>query len=299
MRWSAGLVAVVITAATASAQPATAVDLRTEGEDLARRGQYAEAIEKFKAADRLEPHVQHACMIGLAYLRRGVWAQAELFLARCKQRAVAGGDLPEWFEEVSGQLAEGLRAAKVSTVTFVIKPASLAATMRVSGFAPDETFDPQTLHLPAGDHAITVEAQGHAPITKSVTLTGEHDTTELVFDFTAPVEPPRPPLLERVTERSPWGKRMLIAGGAATGAAIVLHAFAYRQKGKLEDARTDAEYADHETAFDALRGATLGTYAFATISLGVGLYLQLKEPETRVVVSVTPDSAFFGIGWRR
>ena len=45
-------------------------DLQARGEDQARQGHYTEAIDSFKAADRLEPSAAHACLIALAYVRR-------------------------------------------------------------------------------------------------------------------------------------------------------------------------------------------------------------------------------------
>ena len=77
--------------------------LTAQGEQLAHDGEYSRAIETFKKADALAPSAKHACLIGLAYIRRELWSQAEIFLDRCKQRATAADPLPDWFAEATTQ----------------------------------------------------------------------------------------------------------------------------------------------------------------------------------------------------
>src|SRR5207244_1267948 len=74
-------------------------DLEARGQELAKASEYSQAIEVFKQADAKRPRAAHACMIGLAYLRRELWPQAELFLALCEHRAVPGDQPPDWIDE--------------------------------------------------------------------------------------------------------------------------------------------------------------------------------------------------------
>jgi hypothetical protein len=299
--------ALAIVAAHATAVAEDAATLRAEGEDFAKRGQYAEAIEKFKAADRIEPRAQHACMVGLAYLRREIWVKAELFLARCKQRARSGEPLPEWLPDAERQLADGLAKANVTTVNIVVKPATAGATVRVSGFAPDESFDPQTLHLPAGSYTLTITSATYAAVERKIVLAGSHDTVDVVVDLEAP--PPEraaiiPPVEEPavVPRPGPRGTGFLIAGASLVAAGVVSHVIASGARTKLDKAETIEEYEDHETLFDVTRITTFAGYGLGAAALGVGLYLRLRSPESdgaRVVGGVSSEGGYVGVEWRR
>src|SRR5690348_7144786 len=101
------------------ASPARADDaesLTAQGEEQARNGEFTRAIELFKKADALAPSAKHACLIGLAYTRRELWSQAEIFLDRCKDRATAADPLPDWFAQATAQLAQKLAGVDVATV---------------------------------------------------------------------------------------------------------------------------------------------------------------------------------------
>src|SRR5258706_13610619 len=86
---------IVALCSTAALAAPTAAELQAHGETLAQERRYTEAIEAFKAADKLEPNATHTCLIALAYTRRELWPQAEIFMARCHVLAVTGG-LPDW-----------------------------------------------------------------------------------------------------------------------------------------------------------------------------------------------------------
>jgi hypothetical protein len=304
-------VAATIMLAAPAARADEADDLVTQGDDLARRAEYAQAIEKFKAADRLRPRASNACMIGLAYLRRQLWPQAEVFLGRCQKRASASDPLPEWMDDALAQLAKGLAGAKVTELEIRVSPPGVAATVTISSFAPDESFDPQNIHLPAGPHTITVTAPGFVTATREVNASGtgiERLDIELVRTpppVTTVVVPP--PVT--VTRREPapsrsrrWGNRLLIgAGGAAVG-AIVLHVLAYRTRGDLERADNGDEYRDHETTFDVERAGAISLYAVAGIAAGLGFYLRSKQPDASAQIGLTVDhagGAMVTLGWSR
>jgi hypothetical protein len=66
----------VIAAVARLAHADDVADLEKRGQELAKQNEYTQAIDAFKRADRLAPRAAHACMIGLAYLRREMWPQA-------------------------------------------------------------------------------------------------------------------------------------------------------------------------------------------------------------------------------
>jgi hypothetical protein len=298
MRGAGVCVAVALLATRAHAEDASS--LRAEGEDFAKRGLYAEAIEKFKAADRLEPRAQHACMIGLAYLRRDIWAQAELFLARCKQRSRSGEPLPEWVEDADKQLADGLANANVSTVNIVVKPATAAASVRISGFAPDETFDPQTMHLPAGTYTLTISSSGFPSVEKKLELAGTHDTVDVLVDFDAP--PPDPVELGVELSKVPRPRRgtpWLVTGGVLAAFGVGFHIYAAVVRERLKTTRD--EYFENETRFDVSRAGAIIGYSAAAVTLGIGLYLRYRDPDNGAILigAIASDSAYVGVEWRR
>jgi hypothetical protein len=300
------LVTVLALAGTVRADEAD--DLVAQGDELARRAEYAQAIEKFKAADRARPRAMHACMIGLAYLRRQLWPQAEVFLSRCRKRAVASDPLPEWMEDAESQLAAQLKAAPVTAVEIVVQPPGVAASITTSSFAPDEIFDPQIIHLPAGPHTITVGAPGFVTVKREITVSGSgSERVEVVLS------PVPPPIVEEPVKghampvtvvrhdngHRTWGNRLLIGAGGATVGAIVLHVLAYRTRDKLMG--TPEEYRANETAFDIERAGAISLYAIAGIAAGIGIYLRQthKELPPRVGAVVTGDGAMVTIGWSR
>src|SRR4051812_25405708 len=143
--------------------------LQARGEEQAKDGHYVDAIESFKAADKIQPRAIHACLISLAYTRRELWPQAELFLSICHQRAKAGDPLPDWVSLADQQIKDRLVAAGVVEVTIEAKPPNAKVT--VSSFAPDEVFEPRTIHLPIGRHVIFARAPGYTDAQVTVDLT--------------------------------------------------------------------------------------------------------------------------------
>src|SRR5690606_20883724 len=100
--------------------------LRARGEQLAKDGRYTEAIDAFKAAEKIEPRARHACLIALAYTRRELWPQAEIFLEQCEQRATPADPIPEWVPTARQQLAERLATVNVAPVDIRVEPTGVA-----------------------------------------------------------------------------------------------------------------------------------------------------------------------------
>ncbi|CAN5919161.1 hypothetical protein BH11MYX2_BH11MYX2_38580 [soil metagenome] len=118
--------ALLLSAANVTAQ--TAPDpLVAEGQQLAASGEYSRAIAKFKEADVQKPTAEKACLIALAYTRRELWSQAELFFARCAARVGTDDSLPTWANDAKQVLQQKLAATDAAEVTFVFDPAPLDA----------------------------------------------------------------------------------------------------------------------------------------------------------------------------
>jgi hypothetical protein len=307
MRLSSGLVAFVTLISASAARADEADELVTQGQDFARRGEYARAIETFKAADRIQARASNACMIGLAYLRRNLYPQAEVFLARCRKRASEADPLPEWMTEAESQLSAQLASAPVTAVEIVVQPPGVAASITTSSFAPDETFDPQTIHLPAGPHTITATAPGFVSATQSLTISGtDARRVELVLApvakpvvVTPPPPPPPPPVVvvPQPDRRKQWSNRLfIVAGGAAVG-GVVLHVLASRTREKLLG--TPEEYRANETTFDVERASAISLYAIAGITAGVAIYLRRTHRDVQIGAAPSSGGAMVTIGWSR
>ena len=218
---------VVLIALTAIAHADPDADaLTAQGEQLARDGEYSRAIDAFKQADARAPSAKHACLIGLAYTRRELWSQAEIWLDRCKARANATDPLPDWFSAAQAQLAEKLKGVDTAALAIQVDPAETPALISVSSFPPDETFSPRTIHLVPGTYVVTGIVPGQPAATETVTVKlGAGNTVTLHFKqpekHVEPAPPPPPVVVEHT--RSPLPKYLLIGAGAAGTLAIVFH----------------------------------------------------------------------------
>src|ERR1051326_7885574 len=128
IRWA--IVVCLLSPTTASA--GNAADLVTQGQALAKAGEYSRAIALFKQADALEPRAEHACLIALTYTRRELWSQAEIFLATCHARAREHDQAPEWIGELDRALATKLVKVEVAPVAISVEPGSAAAMISIS-----------------------------------------------------------------------------------------------------------------------------------------------------------------------
>jgi hypothetical protein len=204
VRSLAVVIACVIAPAIIVAEDAAA--LRSEGEMLARVGRYSEAIDRFKAADRIKPAAANACLIALAYTRRELWSQAEIWLATCRDRATPAEPAPDWAPTAAAQIRDRLAAANVAPVEIVVSPREAEVT--VSSFALDERFSARTIHLPLGRHSFIATAPGY-----------EDGHAELVIDDKTPKRVEI--ALQRRGVVTPGPRSLRIAGIVAGGAAIV------------------------------------------------------------------------------
>jgi hypothetical protein len=242
-------------------------DLVAKGEEAAKQLQFSQAIQAFKAADAKRPRAKHACLIGLAYTRRELWPQAELFFAACRARATADDPLPDWVGAAETQLAAKLAAIDAAAVTIVVTPPN--AKLTVSSFEPDERFPPRTIHLAHGKHVIEASAPGFVTTTREVVVT-TNDPQTVAIELHPPPPPPPPP--------PPLAPRIVIAGGAAlavAGGAFQL--FVYKPAhDKLAAAPNVFAYDAAKHGFEVRREITLAIYGAAAVTLAIGIVLELR-----------------------
>jgi hypothetical protein len=299
----AGLCAV----APAIASAETGEEMRARGEQLAKDGRFTEAIDAFKAAERIEPRARHACLIALAYTRRELWPQAEIWLEQCESRATPSDPVPEWVPLSKQQLAERLATVNVAPVEIKVEPAGTNVKLAVSSFAPDELFDPRTIHLPPGRHVIIATAPGFNDAQKTVEVVDKspQQVTITMLPITAPkdVGPPVPP--------PPASKVPLVVMGTGGGIVLVgavLHATYYKSaRDKLATARDNGAEKTGGTLTDKwtrARAITIGVYGVGAATLITGAILKVtvfKQKEAPVAVSVMPTDGggMVSVEWSR
>jgi hypothetical protein len=285
------LIGLVLAPAIAIAEDPAA--LRSEGEVLARVGRFSEAIDKFKAADRIRPAAANACLIALAYTRRELWPQAEIWLTTCRDRATPGDPAPDWAPTAAQQIRDRLAAANVAAVEIVVTPRQAEVT--VSSFALDEKFSARTIHLPPGHHAFIATAPGY-----------EDGHAEIVVDDRTPKR------VEIVLKQRgvvvPGPRSLRIAGVVAGGAAVVAAGagiwFGVQARSDANDlsshqgpmwtAADEQKYLHGQAANDHMVGA----YVAAGALLVTGGVLYYLGARTHLEPIVTPGSAELAIEGR-
>ena len=278
---------------TATAHAETITELEDRGAALARDGHFTEAIEAFKAADLIQVRAAHACLIALAYTRRELWPQAELFLARCHARATPDDPLPDWVPAADAQLVERLAVANVATIDIHVTPDTAPVRLTVSSFASDESLDGRTIHLPFGQHVVTATAAGFETVRVPVDVVDKDHKDLAIALQPVHVEPPPVVATEAPPSRLPL---YLVAGGGGVAAVgLAVHLFV------LEPTRSDLQaastarnkhvYDDLSPSFDHKLEATLALYGVGAALIAAGLvlnYVVYPKSETPVRVSAQP-----------
>jgi hypothetical protein len=279
--------------ALAHAAP-TAAELQAQGERLARIGRYSEAIDAFKAADRIDARASHACLIALAYTRRELWPQAEIFMDLCHGRATASDPEPEWVPQAESLIEERLRQVDAAPVEISTDPAIPGVKLSISSFAPDETFGPRTIHLTPGRHTVIAAAEGYETERRELGIAGKSLRRVVIRMWKTRTRP----------EPASRTGLYLVYGGLGAGVAgAAAHLLWYRgNRDQLEQAREDHDlraYRAAEPAYDVSRWTTIGLYAIGGAAVVAGGLLHLRggrrgsatvalrpRPEGGVVVAV-------------
>jgi hypothetical protein len=316
MRWVAAL---WVLAMASRAHADEVDDLVARGEALAKKGEFTTAIEAFKAADAKRPRAKHSCLIGLAYTRRELWPQAEIFFRACKARASDADPLPKWFDAAQRQLVDKLTAGGAAAITIDVTPFDSNPSVTVSSFAPDEAFSPQTIHLAPGRYTIEASAAGYLPTPHEVTVTDaapQNVTIELrtTNEASAPAVPsvPRPPPLriDEISLERPWHASkvpyVVMAGGLALGVVGGLYdAISFNAaRNRLANALDTARYDQNVSLFDTRRDITIALYSGAAVAVAVGLVLRYKvfpreRPSVAIGAAPAPHGGFLTLEWTR
>jgi hypothetical protein len=243
-------------------------------------------------------------MIGLAYMRRELWPQAELFLALCEKRAVPGDQPPDWIDEAEHQLAAKLSAAQIPAVTIAVTPADADAHLTVSTFAPDEVFAPQTVHLVPGKNVLEVTAPGFRPQQREITVhPGEPVTIRFDLEKAAAAAPPPPHKVPASSGGStiPW--IVMGIGVALTGAAVVFDVTEVQPaRDRLAGAQSPSAWDAYRDDFEGKRTGTIGLLVGGATMIALGAVLRIsvfRETSPQVTAQVGDHSALLTIGWQR
>ena len=294
--------------------------LVAEGEALAHGGRYTEAIARFHAADAALPRAAHDCLIALARRHRQEWAQAELHVARCHERAAASADdpVPAWGEALRAEIAGELEKRNFARLTVEVTPEAARdhAEVQVSTLGDLERFAPRTVFVPvAVPVVVTVVAPGYQPARRSLTVEARPGRVERFDllpgeapDAPAPAEPPAP--ADSVVERRPApvpagaGARPWIAlGTAGVGFAVgvTFHVLAADTRDQLARAATGADWDRHEADFDRQRAVAVIGYGVAAIAGGLGAYWLATAPRAgvRLEAAAIDGGAIVCVGWSR
>jgi hypothetical protein len=285
--------------------------MRARGEQLAKDGRYTEAIDAFKAAERIEPRARHSCLIALAYIRRELWPQAEIFLEQCETRATQADPVPEWVPTAKQQLAERLTTVNVAPVNIKVEPAGVDVKLAVSSFAPDELFDPRLIHLPPGRHVIIATAKGYNDSQKTIEVVDKapQEIVITMLPLTSGPDGPGPGPTPVVTESpSKVPVYIMAGGGVVVLGGVASHLLYYKGKrddlAKAGNAGDEAAYNRILPGYNRARALTIGLYAVGGAAVITGLVLKLtvfKGEEAPAQVSVVPTDGggMLTVGWSR
>jgi tetratricopeptide (TPR) repeat protein len=296
MRGHAALAILTLVCSLARADDSAALIAR--GEELAKSGEFTRAIQLFKQADALQPSAANACRIGLAYTRRELWSQAEIFFTRCKLRASASDPTPDWLPDAEQTLAGKLDGVDAAVIDVRVDPKS-GAQVTVSSFPPDEHFEPREIHLTPGTYTISASAVGRLPAHTTIEVVPKTRQIVTLVLVEPPPPPPPPP-----TGKQQAGTWLLYGAAGALAIGLASHGLALQEKGTLQaahDAHDPVTWDRSADRFETYRDVAIGAYAVAAGALVTGLLLRRDHGERAPIVraSASPQGVAIGIEWRR
>jgi hypothetical protein len=177
-------------AAPKAAKPPTAAQQKkarealNDAETKFNAGDFAGALERYRASNELVPSPQNQYKIALSLDKQGKNAEA----VEAYKAFLATPQLPEAVAEQK-KLAEG-RLAELSEGTVKVTSAPPGATITVDG-APQAAPTPTTIKLKPGKHTVVIAANGFEPITNEIDVPPGGGAAEMAVDL-KPVPPPAP-----------------------------------------------------------------------------------------------------------
>jgi hypothetical protein len=280
VRAAAVVFAVVVAARAANADPTgsagatgSAAELEARGEQAAKDGHYSDAIDAFKAADAIAPSAAHKCLIALAYTRRELWPQAEIFMAQCQ--AGSDAELPSWVPEARGLITARIAEANVAAVTIVVDPAGIGARLTVSSFAPDETFAPgAVIHLPPGHHVLVATAPGFPRVEQAVDI-ADKTPRQVIIEIGVRSRPPA---------RSGTPRSLIVAGVATLAAGTVAYGVMGIGWVELRSDNGKNFGTKYETMYDVGRVASLSLWTVGAALAATGYVLHRRDARERIAI---------------
>jgi hypothetical protein len=287
---------------------AAARDAFRLGSDLARQGQWSDALAAFERSSRLHPHASTLYNVGYCERALGRLTRARRAFAgavsrdrgvpegelTAAQREALGGYLQEIDRKVARAVVasptEGTRVA-IDGKPLEVEDAAASHVVAVAGTrepgpperAPAGTFD---VVLDPGDHLVAIELpDGRSDVRTERFEAGEVRRLDLVLAPT-PSEPPRPTPAERPS--GPPSSSAFVAfgvGAAGVTAGLIAGAIALEARSQV-DAQCEVKSECPRAAGDDIdrmrTSAGVSTVAIgiglANVALGVGLYFGARGP---------------------
>jgi hypothetical protein len=324
-------------ASTAIAQPsdgdrAEAARLAKEGQKHGSKNELGKALEKFRAASRLDPSTPtYLCNVGMAYYGLAELARAHLNLARCR---AALGSWPDGVSEVYAFVEKELVRRKFGRVRIEGEPAR--ASISILAYEEEgELAAPLEVYLGDGNYVFVVSAPGYQPYTGELRVVGGV-AQKPVYGFqlqavvaattpagtsdaavAAPGGAPRTP--GGTSRRRLFGWTGVAAGGAAMiggGVAFLLAVQKLDDINALNEPGGEDLYAtddrltpEGQALVDSMQRRELTAWVLGGVGAslaGAGLYLLLTDDGDRgeggapmVSAGVAPDGGMVSLRWAR
>jgi len=141
--------------------------LISEGIELRRVGQDADALPKFERAYKLAPQPRAAAQLGLCYQALGRWSEAERYLSEALK---ARQD--KWISKNLQVLKDSLEALKPNVARIEVHGGPNGATVVINGQRVGEYPLPSAVLVNAGNVDIEVSKTGYASIIRSLQIPG-------------------------------------------------------------------------------------------------------------------------------
>jgi len=302
--WRLGVLAVILLSGTAAAD--TAGDLFKQGRAFAKAGKHAEACEKFKKSQELDP--QLGTLFNIAQCEEKI---GQLASAIAGYREVVAKDTNAERKALAAEYQSKLEQRVPKLLVIVSKPPS-NLVITLDGPRGGKPIDPNTpIEVDLGDYTVVARADGYRELSSKVKVDTEGKTTTVPIDLALvhghdePVaaqphhdEAQPPPPEPAHSHRKTYGYVALGVGGAALAVGLYFGSVA---NGKWSDAQAvcggvtcpnaamqmqaQALVEDSRSAGDLSTALVIGGAAIA--ATGVVLWLTAPSEEHAIHVTAT------------
>jgi hypothetical protein len=269
------LVAVVVCASAIATADPSAGELFKQGRALVKQGKHAEACEKFKKSQELDPELGTLFNIAQCEEKTG-----KLASALAAYREVVAKDTNADRKALAAEYQSKLEPRVPKIVVQVEQPpSSLVVTLDGStGAKPVAANMPVPVDM--GDYTVIARADGYRELSTKVHVSSEgatttvpvslalvHDQENVVVTHNVPVQEPPAPEPQR-SHRKRYGIITLGVGGAAIATGVVFGVIA---NGKWSDAKAVCGGTTCPTQMQVDQAQALGNDARSAGNLSTGL----------------------------